>query len=458
LFIGQILVIIVAIIFSAKYFRELPFILASLAVATSFITNPAFQIFGLFPTDYFILVTALIASFIVIARGQKTTAWLLLLFLGVVASHSIIAFAAYDLGDQSLMFQRVILVGRPIAVLLGLTLFFQCLRRRPNLIAIFKMLLYSILLISSLVYLVQKAIHSGGITPFGTFLSAGFGGGFRFGGLANEGGHLSKIIFPLIITAIILRRTVNEFFILCFVIAVFTLNASASGFAFGFCYIGFAILFAAGRLVYHRRWTSVLAALISGSIVGAALLAMFWSNPVLSGLWAKISNSVEVMFDPARDIYGRSPVSSLKILREFSFGVGYAGSTQRNLAAKSVGVPYGESNLGFNVLFESLSILAFIPILFYLFIAVKISHRALADHNLKLSRAALIGAVPWTIFAILFIDVLFALPQIWALLGLVMMQLGMLTDASNSIECFGNRGHQGDLSVQPKSVALDQNS
>jgi hypothetical protein len=265
-------------------------------------------------------------------------------------------FKIYDLGSAEQFVQRIILVGRPIAVFFTVCFLFHSSKQGIDAKVILKQMIFAFLLVSAVTYLVQYLVFKSEIMPFGTFPSAGFGGGVRFGGLANEGGHLSKLTFPLLILAILMTEKFSDFILVCLFIFSFMMNPSASGYAFFAAFTAVSAIFIFWRTLRFRHVTALLAISIGGIASVGLVVVMLMTSPVLGGLGNKIGDSVLVMNNPDNDIYGRSPLIAASILEQFPTGVGYAGSTQRNLAAKLVGIKYGESNLGINVLIENSSL------------------------------------------------------------------------------------------------------
>ena len=421
---GQALTFLALIYFSARHFRKFPTVITAATFATSFMINPAMSIAGLFISDWLLLFTGIFACFSYLGKSSHYLAWWILGFLILIAAHSLLVFKIYDLGGTDQFAQRLILVGRPIAVFFTVCFSLRLFKDGIESRLILKQMIFTMLLISSLTYLVQYSVFKSGITPFGTFASAGFGGGVRFGGLANEGGHLSKLSFAPLILAILMSEKYSDVILVCLFISTFLMNPSASGYAFFTTFVLVSLIFIFCRTVRFRRWKTLFLFTLSGVFSAGLIVAGLLTSPVLSGLGNKISDSIHVMNNPDKDIYGRSPLIAAKILKQFPLGVGFGGSTQRNLAAKLVGIKFGESNLGINVLIESLSFLSVVPIMFILFSATRLSREAFLTTRHSILKGSLLGAAGWAILAVLFLDVLFVIPQLWILFFYVSEQFG----------------------------------
>jgi len=225
-----------------------------------------------------------------------------------------------------------------------------------------------------------------------------------------EGGHLAKLSFPILLCMALTASTPVSVAITIAAFAIFTLNVSASGYAY---LIVFLVSFAIFSITSHIRrlgqGISVIGGLVS-MISIAAIVYLASRTGIVVALLGKISHAITVMWDYDHDIYGRSPLIALKVLNQFPLGTGYAGSTQRNVAAQIIGVPFGESNLGANVYLESLSFFGILPLLALLSGFCRLIFNPVrASNKNHVKRAALCA-----ILSILFLDVLFVLPQLWA--------------------------------------------
>lgn len=435
--VGHLSVFLGLFFFAVRHFIQLPFVIASAAITTSFMVNPSLSFAGLFVSDWLIMAAAFLGIFTLVNLCLPKVGWWSLVFLAFVAVHSLLVFKIYDLGDSALFDQRILLVLRPFAVLLAVGFLFKGFQNVPQSKKIFKQMLYLMLFISLFTYALQFGVYKSGIIPFGTFHSAGFGGGVRFGGLANEGGHLAKLTFPLLVIALLTAQKLADFVLVVFFVCAFLVNPSASGYAFFTSFVLFSLFFAVCYSLKFARWKSFVAVSSAALIAVFSALILTMNSTVISGIYSKISDAMMVMFDPKMDIYGRSPASAFRILSEFPLGVGYAGSSQRNLAPQILKVGFGESNLGLNVLFESLSIFALVPVVLLLLLSVNHTRRVMSSSRLGFFRAGLWASVPWTICSVLILDVLFILPQLWTLFFLVFgAPIGVFTSPiSRQLKC-----------------------
>lgn len=391
---GQFLVFSALLFFFVRFLRHFPFVLATSAVVTSFMISPSLVFAGLFLSDWLLVGSAVLALFTLTREKFPKIGWWCFCFLIFTACHSLLVFKIYGLGDSAQLLQRVLLVMRPFAVLFCLSFLFRSLWLCPDTAKVFKQMLFTMLLISSATYIAQFVIYKNGVIPFGTFASAGFGGGVRFGGLANEGGHLAKLAFPLLALSSLFIQKKRDLVLVAFFTLIFLANPSASGYAFFAC---FAL--AAGCLILLRslRFGSWKIFAVASGVAGLGVAAFIYTaatNSVFAGLVGKINHSITVMSNPDLDIYGRSPAIALKVLSNFPLGVGYGGSAQRNLAARLSGVRYGESNLGINVLVESLSMFAIVPIVLLVTMLTHLTYLSIKNRRLGVIRGGLLGAVP----------------------------------------------------------------
>jgi hypothetical protein len=274
------------------------------------------------------------------------------------------------------------------------------------------------LLISATVYLAQMTVFKLGTVPYGTMPSAGFGGQ-RFGGLAVEGGHLSKFTFPMILAAVLLSKKPWQKAALWVAIVAFFANVSASGYSYVLFFVALTALVYTYLAVKSVRPLK-LAYLLALGLAAIVTAANFHKNPKISGLISKIEDSIQSSSNAEKDIYGRSPEILIRTLEMLPLGIGYAGSTQRNIAMAKIGLPQTENNMGFNAFFSQFSFLGLGISGLFLLCCISSTRLVLGEYNRrKLLYTAAASAIPTTIIFIFATDVLWVLPQIWALFLIV---------------------------------------
>jgi hypothetical protein len=365
-------------------------------------SNPAFEYAGISPADVFAVlsVSGLLIRFTMmpVARMKIPFEWLA--FWTLMALHSAFVFLFYDLGDSALFSQRILLVTRPLISILAAaaaySTFFAVKAKRNQ---VYRLLVLSFFL-SSIVYLIQFFSYRNGLVPYGTMPSAGFGG-IRFGGVSNEGGHLAKLTFPLLLVLLLASVSKWRWLIFSVMASVYLLNVSATGYVVFSIFISVAILI---FFVQQMLRLTVRTRIIAGCLIAIASLAVMQQlqqnaiSPVYAGLVNKISDALDKAEHPELDIYGRSPLIAYQMVRDYPLGTGYAGSTQRNIAMSKLYSASGENNLGINVAIACWSY-------FLLGIGLFLSYKFTATwyFGSQLQRAALVSLI-----ALMAIDVLWA--------------------------------------------------
>ncbi len=335
-------------------------------------SNPAFQIMGLFPADIFgMLCFVLYFSGLFSRRGiRKGLPLEWMCFWALIAIHSLFVFLFYNLGDQQELLQRIVLVARPIISLVVTVVVGQMiLARSPNREKLF-LACFGALLIAAIVYLLQILNFSDGIIPYGTMPSAGFGG-VRFGGVSNEGGHLAKLSYPVIMILLLLVDSRLKWVCFAAFSAIFLLNVSATG------YVVYALFFCTASCLYLLRLLKKLSLrtlavivplLITVTVFFLPLSGRINTLPIYSGLMGKMDDAVNKIWSPELDVYGRSPLIAKAIVEKYPMGIGYGGSTQRNIVMSNFRFVAKENNLGINVAIASWS---FFSLTIFLFLSIK---------------------------------------------------------------------------------------
>jgi hypothetical protein len=333
-------------------------------------TNPSFAIMGLFPSDFFALIATFSYCFESLLKPDRPIeiSWQWVIFWCLVALHSGFVYVYYDLGDDKQLIHRLVLVVRPVISLIAATILFYGLKRVPVARLIFGIALVTSLLIGALVYGIQMVKFYNGVTPFGTMPSAGFGG-IRFGGVSNEGGHLSKMTFPVLLAILVWIRGPSRVLLFCLFSAVFLLNVSATGYVSLGLFFILIPFFGVIALLKRLSARTIIVCLPLFVLLPAMLIPahMVLSKvQIYSSLNHKIVDSVTRAWSPDIDQYGRSPLIAMAIIDRYPLGIGFAGSAQRNIVMSDFDFKAKENNLGVNVAMASWSYFM-IPMLLFLF-------------------------------------------------------------------------------------------
>lgn len=343
---------------------------AVLSVIFAPYSNPAFMIYGLSLSDIFGLLTVVVYVFaLFLPQGTKPVVpWIWVSFWVLIAVHSLFVFSFYDLGSQKEFFQRSVLVARPLMAVLVAAIVFKDLKKNASKKRVYYRLACFSLSIAAVVYVWQSYMFQSGIVPYGTMPSAGFGG-VRFGGVSNEGGHLAKLSFPVLVTLLLTGSSLLHFAGFFILACVFLLNISATG------YVAITVLFAGFLLlkITHLISRMPLKSKISVVVLSAGFMALAFNFsgivrtiPAYSGLLYKLEDSLGQAWSPERDIYGRSPLIAKAIIDKYPLGIGYAGSTQRNIVMSNFNFIAKENNLGINVAVASWSVFSLLVFIFLL--------------------------------------------------------------------------------------------
>ncbi len=397
---GVIALVLAVFFFRPKFRAYESFAILSVVLAPY--SNPAFHIIRLSPSDIFGLLTfGFYFSGLFSKEGmRKILPWDWMSFWALVGIHSLIVFCFYDLGAEREFLERLVLVSRPIisivvAAVVGRTIFAKQANREKMF-----WISFGALSVAAIVYLIQMWNFNNGITPYGTMPSAGFGG-VRFGGVSNEGGHLAKLSYPVLMILLLLVDSNWKWLCFAAVSVIFLLNVSATGYVVFALFVLTAFSLHILRLLKKLSFRTILTIIpliIFGTIIVGGSGIGLRTSPVYEGLINKIDDAIDKARSPERDIYGRSPLIAKAIIEKFPLGIGYAGSTQRNIVMSDFDFVAKENNLGINVAIASWS---FFSMAIFLFLSIKFILGWL--HTSSLQKAAFLSLI-----CLMAIDVIWA--------------------------------------------------
>ncbi len=394
-------------------------VLAVLSVAFLPYSNPAFEVIGISIADLFAALSIVFYLLGFFMRPGSNTRLPLdwIAFWVLIALHSLLVFTFYDLGSDDLLKQRLSLVVRPLISLVAAVIVYSAFQSDKNKKRSIILALSFSALLSAVVYIVQMTSFSVEHIPYGTMPSAGFGGSLRFGGVSNEAGHLAKLTFPLLILLILTGSHKSRWLIFAFCSLIYLFNVSATGYvAYGILMTSVCILvlWRLLRKINIRSKIFVALTLLSIGIFALQMKNSLRFAPVYLGLVYKIEDAVNLASHPEKDIYGRSPLIPLAIIERYPLGIGYAGSSQRNIVMPNFNFLAKENNLGLNVALASWSYFLW-AIGFYLIYKLALSWRRAS----LLQRSALVSLI-----ALMAVDVLWASSGMYFALLLVSNRLG----------------------------------
>ena len=316
----------------AYAFRLGKYSLVCLYFAFSFYNNPAYQIFGLS------LFEICGISSILFSRSTKLTKPSYLDLFPIVLCLILLYTLFVDLAGFSPVEHqfgnRVAVFGKAIVFYLNAK---ALLSLNESYLTTFYKLIFIAMFGASVVYLSQIILWSAGVNVYGTYLSAGLTAFPSFGSVSIERGHFAKFYNPLIGPLIfLLYRKIVSKFEFSFMIAPMLLNLSATGYAY-------ILLFATIYLVkICKNWFFYFAILV------VTVFALYVYFPLFASLADKI---IYIGFlGEECDSCGRSIDRLLEYLTAYPMGIGYGGSSLRNVDGLS------EINLGFYIFISQLSI------------------------------------------------------------------------------------------------------
>jgi len=269
------------------------------------------------------------------------------------------------------------------------------------------------------IYLIQTVIYQMDVTPYGTFLNAGFSRGVSFGATSIERGHFAKQFlpyFPILLAGLLENRSNLRILIFMFFIFVTLINFSASGFAFLFLYSAISC-YVFRKSIFSRRIESII--FLSAACFTTPLVFMMFFDQY-SAMVAKI---VEVGLKgggsmASVDASGRGISVLLRYINEFPFGMGYGGSTLRNFQN------FPENNQGIFAFISQLGPISAFIIALYLYFIFFFIRRTLKAKQSGTMKAIIVGvaAQPF-IFGI---DILWFQPMLWLPVVFLLFRSGSL--------------------------------
>ena len=246
------------------------------------------------------------------------------------------------------------------------------------------------------IYFIQAGVFLSGTRPYGTYWDAGFTGIPSFGAVSIERGHFGKLLtmlFPFFAWAALKQgRWVPM--LLFLLVTLVNFSASSMSFLAGYVVITLLLL---GRNVIRP---SAIKWLVPAAIVMLALASRFGEQYV--GLMQKI-----VDLGLRGDIEGGRSFSVLEAyLSAYPLGIGYSGSTLRNVSM----LP--QINMGAYVMVSQLSIVALPIFLGFLWLNYRVVRESRFIDD-RIVTGVLIAGMTMTILIDL-VEVLWFVPTIWA--------------------------------------------
>lgn len=372
--------------------------------------GPAFQIAGVSVPEAFGSLGCLLSvnGKLVFPRNL----WLLFLTgLGVILSlHFLYILIAYstDLhaNFNQISLTRIAVFIKIFVLIFAFNNFANAFSRNP--IFLKKLFSYSfaVVAIYTSVYLIQSVIFKFGITPFGTYANAGFSGGVSFGATSIERGHFAKQLlpfFPLMLAGLFDFRSLRRILIFSSFFVIALLNFSASGFSFLILYSGISILIFRSKIARNKTRNFMVITGVTSAI--AVFTACFYEQ--ISAVFKKI---VEVGFRgggtmASQAASGRGISVLFEYLSSFPAGIGYGGSTFRNLEG------FPENNQGIFAFLSQIGPISLLIIPLYLFFIYSTSSRVSGFSHSDIDKAFLVGCLAQPL--IFSIDILWFQPMLW---------------------------------------------
>ena len=297
--------------------------------------------------------------------------------------------------DSSTAVMRGVLVARIFVlgiVILGVEALFETREDFERLIK--AMVRFGVAAI--VIYFVQTAVFMSGTRPYGTYWDAGFTGIPSFGAVSIERGHFGKfliMLFPFFAWAAMKQRRWVPM-LLFFLVTLVNFSASSMSFLAGYVAITLLVLYRYLIRPSAIKWLLPAAATV-------LVLASRFSEQY-GGLIQKVIN-IGVRGDAEG---GRSFSVLEAYLAAHPFGIGYSGSTLRNVGT----LP--QMNMGAWAMASQLSLLIIPVFLGFLWLNFRVIRRSRHIDD-RVVAGLLIGGMLMSILIDL-VDVLWFVPTLWA--------------------------------------------
>ena len=376
----------------------LEFRLSTLYFALTVYTNFAYKIVGLNINEIF----GILSTFILLAKGRTpirmsssmASRGLFILFI-VSSLHNLAIGFAYPelLQDTSAVILKMAVNIKIFILAVNMSIVGSSIVRGIGLYRLINTCITAGI-IAQAMYLLQVALFVVGVTPYGTYIDAGFTGVPSFGSVSIERGHMGKFIAPyfaFFLYAFIEWKWRWKFALFLIASAI---NFSASGLVF---FVSSIIT----TIIVFNRYIGAKGYMLLGLTLTGILCLIVIYYPVFDGMINKIF-TIAINGDESQG-GGRSFDLFLQYIDAYPLGIGYSGSSLRSLA----GLP--EINAAHFAFITQYSLLA-VPIVFF-FILLLINALRGGSLGDTLGRSMIVGTVMSPI--IFFVDILWFVPLVW---------------------------------------------
>lgn len=376
---------------------QLEFRLAILYFSLTVFNNPAFNIVGLHPNEFFgVLALLVVVSKGRLLHGKKSSIAVIGVFFTflITAIHALVIALVYPnlLPDLGTAFLKIAVIFKIFVLAGNLAIVGAEIKNENNLtIVISNCLLAGTFAL--LMYVVQIFVIANGALPYGTYLDAGFIGLPSFGSVSIERGHFGKFMapyFPVFLYALVKWKAKFQFLLYCLIGII---NFSASSQFFFLC-----ALFLTGILFFQALNIRGLIGTLVMSTLMIIFLSLNWN--VFEAIIDKVV-SIAIQGDESQG-GGRSFGLFVQYILSYPLGMGYSGSTLRT----APDLP--EINAAYYAFIAQYSFIS-IPLIVGFFYILK---RAIKiNSNLLINRCFNVGVLMAPI--IFFTDILWFVPLIW---------------------------------------------
>jgi hypothetical protein len=298
----------------------LEFRLAALYFALTVFTNPAFNQGGLNINEMLGVLALLVVmgkGRVELGQGASPLSKGLLIVFAVSLLHVFMTWLIYpDLIPNLGIFVTKLAINLKILVLAGNIAIVGCLLSRGLGLDLLIRTCLAAGTFALLMYLVQIAVASKGVWPYGTYIDAGFVGLPSFGSVSIERGHFGKFMtpyYPFFLFALLVWRARWRFALF---FLIMTINFSASSQTFFLCSL-LLTMFLFRRKLGFAPYVGIM----------LMVLLMVIYRDVFEGIIDKIY-LLAIVGDESQG-GGRSFGLFVQYLQTYPFGMGYSGSTLR---------------------------------------------------------------------------------------------------------------------------------